>query len=265
MTTDILEPGKLEIGRVISQTFGVIGRNFVVFFVLSLVLSGIPMAIIAYVQAGMVGDLATTGTFGPGLIYSSIIWGLAAIITASILQGALVYGTVQDLNGARPNVGECLTTGLRAFLPLFVVSLLFSLAIGFGMILLIVPGIMIACAWCVAVPALVADRTTIGGAFGRAAELTRGNRWRIFGLFLVILGILLVLGLVLGAIAAAFVLPLAMAGATAGASSPAVILVNTITNTLSSMLGSAGVAVLYVELRKAREGVGPEWLSRVFE
>jgi hypothetical protein len=267
MTTDILQPSKLEIGRVISQTFGVIGRNFVVFFVLSLVLSGIPTAIIGYVQAGMMGDAATTGTLSPGLIYSSIVGGLAAIITASILQGALVYGTVQDLNGARPNVGECLTTGLRAFLPLFVVSLLFGLAIGFGMILLIVPGIMIACAWCVAVPALVADRTTIGGAFRRAAELTRGNRWRIFGLFLAILGILLVLGLVVGLVSAAVIVPFVLAGAAPEtlAAHPAMILVNAVSTALSSLLGSAGIAVLYVELRKAREGVGPEWLSRIFE
>lgn len=267
MTTDILQPGKLEIGRVISQTFAVIGRNFGVFFLLSLVLSGIPTAVIGFVQASFVGDATTAGTLSPGLIYSSIVGILVAVITASILQGALVYGTVQDLNGVRPNVGECLTTGLRAFLALFVVSLLFSLAFAFGVILLIVPGIMIACAWCVAVPALVADRTTIGGAFSRAAELTRGNRWRIFGLFLVIFGILLVLGLVIGLVTTAVIAPFVLAGVNAEtlAAHPAMILVNAVSSALSSLIGSAGVAVLYVELRKAREGAGPEWLSRVFE
>ena len=267
MNTDILLRSKLEIGRVISQTFGVIGRNFVAFFLLALVLSGLPTAVISYFQAGIIGDQAASGTFNPSFISASVLGLLAAVVTASILQGALVYGTVQDLNGVRPKVGECLATGLRAFLPLLIVSILFGLAIGFGMILLIVPGIMIACAWCVAVPALVADRTTITGAFGRAAELTRGNRWRIFGLFLVILAMLIGLGLVVGLVSAAVIVPMALAGASpeALAASAMMIPINAISNALTSLLGSAGVAVLYVELRRAREGVGADWLSKVFE
>lgn len=267
MTTDILQPARLEIGRVISQTFGVIGRNFVAFFLLALVLSGLPTAIIGYFQAGIIGNQVASGAFSPSLISASVLGLFAAVVTAGILQGALIYGTVQDLNGVRPKVGECLATGLRAFLPLLIVSILSSLAIGFGLILLIVPGIMIACAWCVAVPALVADRTTIGGAFGRAAELTRGNRWRIFGLFLVIIAMLIGLGLVVGLVGAVAVAPVVLAGASAEAlaANPMMILINAISNALSSLLGSAGVAVLYVELRRAREGVGADWLSKVFE
>ena len=267
MTTDILQPVKLDIGRVITQTFGVIGRNFLVFFVLSLLLSGIPTAIIGYVQGQLVSQVAANPTFAAALIVPTVFGVIAAIITMSILQAALIHGAVQDLNGSRPQIGECLATGLRRFLPLFVVSLLFSLAMFGGTLLLIVPGIMIACAWCVAVPALVADGTTIGGAFGRSAELTRGNRWRIFGLFLVILLILLVIGMIAGLVGLAAAAPLMSAEANAQqfANSPVMSVINTITNTLSSMLGSAGVAVLYVELRKAREGVGPEWLSKVFE
>jgi len=46
------------------------------------------------------------GDFRPGVFSYAIIGGLAAITTASILLGAIVYGTVQDLNGARPKVFE---------------------------------------------------------------------------------------------------------------------------------------------------------------
>lgn len=267
MTADIVQPGKLEIGRVISQTFGVIGRNFVAFFLLALVLSGLPTAIIGYIQAGLIGGQAASGTFSASVVSASVLGVLAAVVTASILQGALVYGTVQDLNGMRPKVGECLATGLRAFLPLLIVSLLFGLAIGAGMILLIVPGIMIACAWCVAVPALVADRTTIRGAFGRAAELTRGNRWRIFGLFLVVFVILIVFALIVGALATGFILPLVSVGAispAAAATNPLMIVISVISNTLSALLGSAGIAVLYVELRRNRDGLSSQALSEIF-
>ena len=266
MTADHVQPGKLEIGRVISETIGVIRRNFLTFFLLSLVLSGIPTAILGYFQAGLISDQAASGTFNPALISSTLLGVLAAVITASILQGALVYGTVQDLNGRRSTVAECLATGLRAFLPLFIVSLLLGLAIALGFILLIVPGIMIACAWCVAVPALVADRTTIGGAFKRAAELTRGNRWQILGLFVVILGVMIVFGLVVGVISAVVIVPMVLAGVSpeAVAANPVMIPINMVSNALTSLVSSTGVAVLYVELRRVREDLGPQWLSEIF-
>mgnify|MGYP000579528846 CR=1 FL=1 len=46
----------------------------------------------------------------------------------------------------------------------FGVAAAYGLAIVFGLVFLIVPGIMMACAWCVAVPALVADRSGVFGA-----------------------------------------------------------------------------------------------------
>ena len=56
----------------------------------------------------------------------------------------------------------------------------------------------------------------------------------------------------------------ANANPTALAASPAIVAINTLSNTLSSMLGSAGAAVLYVEVRRAGEGAGPQWLSEIF-
>jgi len=265
MTADFVHPGKIDIGRVIGETFGVLRRNFLTFAVLSFLLSGVPLAIVNMFQATAVqpgGGLE----FNTGVLMWTVFGGLAAIITTAILQGTLIYATVQDLSGGKASIGESLATGLRAFLPLLVVSILFFLAMFFGLILLIVPGIMIGVAWCVCVPALVAERTGIFGAFSRAAELTRGNRWRIFGLVVIVWIILLVIGLILGAISG--INMLAQAGnpeaLRAAAFSPLTITINVISNTLSGVITSAGIAVLYVELRRAREGLGPEWLSEVF-
>jgi len=263
-TTAAAEPGKLDIAKVISGTFAVIGRNFLPFAVLSLVLSGIPTALIAFIQ---VQSITADGEPSVSLGYlSSIAYtGLAALITGAVLQGALVYGTVQDMNGTRPSIAECLANGLRSFLPLIGLSILLGLAIVFGLMLLIVPGIMMACAWCVAVPALVADRSGVFGAFSRSAELTRGNRWRIFALFVVVWVIAIVIGLVIGAALGVVALTGAVGTDPAAlARSPVQIVGNLLSNTLTSMISSTGVAVLYVELRRAREGLGPQWLSEIF-
>lgn len=265
MSVDVAEPGKLDIGRVISGTFQTLGRNAVAFLVLALVLSGVPAALISYIEAANLvgmrsGDMSLTMNY-----FSSLgLVGLVTVVSSAILQGALIYGTVQDMNGRKPNIGECLATGLRAFLPLIGVSILFGLAAAFGFVLLIVPGVMIICAWCVSVPSLVAERTGVFGAFSRSADLTRGNRWRVFALLIVVWVIAIVISMVIGAIAVGASFMSGGLDPVALARSPAQIVANLITSTLSPAISSTGVAVLYVELRRNREGLGPQWLAEIF-
>lgn len=262
-TATALEPGKIDIARVIQQTFAVLGRNFVTYIVLALLLSGIPTAIISYLQAGNIAAVQS-GNFslGPAYFTTVAVGALAGIVTSAILQGALIYGTVQDMNGARAGVGDSLATGLRAFLPLILVSLLFAIAVVFGFMFLVVPGLMIICAWCVAVPALVADRTSISGAFRRSADLTRGNRWRIFGLLVLVWIIALVIGAVVGLVTMGATF--ASGDPVALLRSPVQIVGNLVVNTLTAVVSSTGVAVLYVELRRARDGFGAHTLADIF-
>jgi hypothetical protein len=265
MTVDAIDRGKLDIGRVISGTFQVLGRNALVFLALALLLSGIPAGIMGYLQAANMGGLQGGNiAFSPGVVESFALTWLVSIVTAAILQGALIYGTVQDMNGQRPNVGECLATGLRAFLPLIGVSILFALAVILGFVFLIVPGLMVICAWCVAVPALVAERTGVFGAFSRSAALTKGHRWRIFALLIVAWVIALVISMVIGAVATGASFASSGLDPAALARSPVRIIGAAVANTLSAAIGSTGVAVLYVELRRARDGLGPQWLAEIF-
>ena len=263
MTTEVAQSGKIDIGRIIGETFGVLGRNIATFMVLGFLLSGVPLAILNMVQAS---SLSPGGGFNADTVTWMGIGVLAAVITTAVLQGTLIYATVQDLSGEKASIGDSLATGLRAFLPVLVVSFLFVLAMGFGLVLLVVPGIMIGLAWCVCVPALVAERTGIFGSFGRSSDLTRGNRWRIFGLAVIAWIILLLLGTVLGLISG--INMLAQAGnpdaLREAALSPLSITVNVIANTVSGVLTSTGIAVLYVELRRVREGMAPQGLAEIF-
>jgi hypothetical protein len=270
MTADVVvERGKIDIGRVISETVQVLGRNIISFSVLGLVLAGLPMAIVGFIQvttmrSQLAGMANGNFSFSAGYFEGAGVGGLAALITNAILQGALIYATVQDLNGQKASIGESLATGLRNFLPLIGVMILFALAVALGFVLLIVPGIMIACAWCVVAPAVVADRTGVFGAFGRAAELTRGNRWLIFGLFVLLFVIFMVLGVVFNALSGVNALARDPAAIVATMTSPLFLVLTVIRQTVSAVIGSALIAVLYVELRRAREGAGPQWLAEVF-
>lgn len=270
MTADFVpERRALDIGRVMSETVQVAGRNIVVFSILGLVLAGLPAAVVGYLQVGQMRDQLTAVSsgnfnFSAGYFEGLGVGGLTALITNAILQGALIYATVQDLNGQKASVGDSLATGLRNFLPLIGVTILFVLAFMGGTLLLIVPGFMIACAWCVVAPALVADRTGVFGAFSRSAELTRGNRWRIFGLAVLLWIVLVLIGVVFSSVLGAFSLTANPAEMLARVTSPLYLVATVIEKTVVAVISSTLVAVLYVELRRAREGAGPEWLADVF-
>ena len=252
MTTAIThEPPKLDIGGVIRQTFAVLRRNFTTFFGLSLLLVGLPTILFELVWPSGISDGASVPAFSLALI----AWGLLAIgvtIAAfSVFYATLISATMQDLNDGGSALADNLAVGLRTCLPAFGVSLLSSLAIVGGLLLLIVPGVMIACAWCVSMPAIVIERTSLRGAFARSAELTRGHRWSIFGLFLIIIAVSICIGIVLaiGLVAVTVV----TGGLDAEAPSPLQIATQVLTNSLTYMVSATGAAVLYSELRRLNE------------
>lgn len=257
MTDTTQERGHIEIGRVIQRLFAVLGRNFVTFFVLALLLVGLPNAVVGFFRPAEIHS-DPMSAFGPGLFFA----GLTALITSAILQGTLIYGTVEDLNGRRPSIGDSLAMGLRAFLPLIVVSFLMAIGLVFGFMLLIVPGLFLLCLWSVAIPALVAERTGIFGAFTRSAELTRGNRWRIFLLVVIWACAAFVVSMIVAAVTGAGAV--ASGGLQAFVLSPAAIIVNAVVSALTTLVAATGVAVLYVELREAREEVDSSWMADIF-
>ena len=66
---------------------------------------------------------------------------------------------------------------LMSIFPFMVVSLLYGLLVGFGMLLFIVPGIYMAAKYYLAFPILVHERVGPMEAMRRSAALTEGIKW----------------------------------------------------------------------------------------
>jgi hypothetical protein len=237
--------GPLDIGRVIQDLFAVLGRNFVTFLVLAAILVGIPELVVGYLQLNFLQHGATFS-------WQTLVGAVVAALGGLILQGTIIYGTVTDMNGRRASLADSLSIGLRSFLPLLGIGILFGLAMGFGFVLLIVPGIMIAVAWCVAVPTYVVEQPPLLEAFGRSAQLTRGNRWRIFALFILYLVVLIIVEAVFGVLGMASRL---MTGG--GVSMVTALVFRPLIGIANGLIAATGGAVLYVELRRVRDGVRP--------
>ncbi|MEO8114141.1 MAG: hypothetical protein ABI655_07175 [Phenylobacterium sp.] len=253
MTTAVATPERLDIGRVIRDTFGVLRRNLVVFLGLAVLLGGVPSLVFQLASAPLAGQTA----FTPGRLAVMGLGWLVAVAGGSIMQGAIIYGAVTDLNGRRAGFLDCLRTGARYFLPLLAIGLLSGLGITVGFLLLFVPGAIVAMLWCVAGPSAVVENTGIFAAFTRSAALTKGDRWRIFGLFLLLGLAILVVELAVYALVGGITAPVTL--------SPGRIAATTLIAIVTQLVTVTTIAALYFELRRARDGLGAEALAALFD
>lgn len=254
--------GSFDFGRVVKNTFGVIGRNFRELLVLAAVLVGIPGALLGWVQFSVQPQL--NGSPSVTSITTVLLLGLVgyvlAVIGSALLQATVTRVAVADLNGDRASPLEQARKSTSSILPLIGLSFIAMLGVVFGMVFLIVPGVILAVLWSVALPVCVVERLGVFASLSRSRNLTRGFRWPIFGLFAVYFIAYFAGSAVLGGVAGAAML--------AGGSSAVVIgtvVASVITSVAGSMLGLAGVAAIYYELRTAKEGVGADQLAAVFD
>jgi MFS family permease len=259
----VYEERRMSIGRVFQRAFSAISLNPGVILGLALVVGALPSLIMSYAffrlglgnaEAIRSGAITPMG-FGVGMMLS----GLATFVISELVQGALTRATVSANEGHRASFGASLAAAVRVLLPLIGLSFLWAFGVTIGFILLVVPGIILLMMWAVAVPALVVERRGVFAAFARSAELTKGARWKIFGLCLVLLVIYWLLSLIVGIIGLGTYQPSNPAGFTI-ANLIGSIVVGTIFNTLWGTIQPS----LYVELRQWKEGDSADNLAEVF-
>ncbi len=190
MTTAGAEPGHINVGKVLSDTGDILKKSFATIWIIALLLL-IPVAILGY--------FASDG----GLI--SLIYSIASLVASLYLTGVMVR-IVQDVEAdgrVDASAGELLSSITPKLWSLLLLSIVVGILIFVGFIFLIIPGIFLALMWAVAVPAMVAEDRGVFDSMSRSAELTKGNRWRMLGLLiliyvlmLVIFGVVLLLALI---------------------------------------------------------------------
>ncbi|MEM9233824.1 MAG: hypothetical protein AAGA69_06240, partial [Pseudomonadota bacterium] len=108
--------------------------------------------------------------------------------------------------------------------------------------------------------ARVVEKRGILESFERSRELTQGYRWQILGLVVVVVLISIVLVFLFGLLASPFVTTNDFGMTTSGAFPLAVM--TTIATVIASVISAVGVASLYYELRKLKEGISAEDLAK---
>jgi hypothetical protein len=239
-------------GRVIERTFAVIKRNLVSFLIVALMIMVPVVAIDLY--------NGTPSYFGAK---SFLLGALAALIQVActyLLQASLVQSTITDLNGERSDLGRALSAGFGLVVPVTVIAILSILGMVLATLLLVVPGIMLAVAWSVAVPVKVVERTGIKESLARSWDLTRGYRWKIFGLILFYFIASIIFGFLATLITGA-----SLAGAGTALHNTPYIVVQWLLTVILTIFTAVGVTVIYYELRTVKEGMASQELAAAFD
>jgi hypothetical protein len=259
--------GAFSIGGCLRRALSTFFANFISFNLLGLIVM-VPGLVVLFLLFGgtflalMAYDPATSAAppeIGGDFAFMILGGGLIMLILQYLLTGAVVYGTLQHLDGQRPSIASSLSQALRRIVPIVLVAIVSMILVWIGMVLLIVPGIIIALMLCVAIPVVMVEGRGVFASMSRSRALTKGARWRLLGLFLVAVIGTILLTTIISMVVALVMLFLGPVGMTIST------IVDVAIQLFTTVFLAVLLAVTYHDLRVAKEGVSTAQLAAVFD
>jgi hypothetical protein len=216
--------GKLDVGDTIREVFSIYRDHAGVL---------LPIAFWLFLAVAIVDGLSR-GDFS--------LFPLVVVVStvAGTLYEGMVVNLVRDQRDGRrdSSMGDLVRSAMPFLLPLIGAGVLSGIAIGIGLVALVVPGLFLITIWAVIAPVIVIEGRKVMEAFGRSRELVRGYGLPVLGTVLVGYLIAVIGGLILNSIAVSI------------ADGPLVqIVFSAIASTVTAPIVALVAAVLYYRLR----------------
>lgn len=242
----------MGLGEILDTGFRLLRNHFVLL---------IGIAAVVYLPAGAFGVLvedllqdpaaATSGTDATLVLLPLLGLLVTFAIIAPITSCAITHALGELYLGREVTLGQSFRTALSLVLPLVGTSLLATVIVLMGFLLLLVPGVYLVFAFLLLTQVIVLERVYGMGALARSRELMRGHMLRG-------LAVLLVAGLLAGVLGVALGL--------AFAAIPSIeFLGSSLAQALSFAYSSAVLVVLYFDIRARKEAFDLEHLARLVE
>ncbi len=225
---------RLDIGAILSRVFQYYREQAGVL---------LPAALIVFIPVTLLaGGIRAAGT---GILVA--LGAQAVQLVGNAWYQATVVEAVRDIqDGVRDlSLGQLFSSAFQVVGPVVLAGLVIGIGVAIGFVLLIVPGLFLLTIWAVTIPTVVLERRGVFEALGRSRELVKGNAWQVFGVLVVLIALQLIATLILVAI---FIGIGDFAGAVIG---------SLLATVLLAPLGAIAATVLYLELRRIREGAAP--------
>lgn len=247
---------EFRIGRVISTSLSIWLRNIIIFCLLGLLANLPGLLLKLFFTNGTTEGGASTSSIGSAL--SGAGSSISDLVFGQILIAIVTFGVFQQLRNRPLDIGACISAGLSRLLPVIGTSLIAGILIGLASLLLVIPGIILSMVFWVAIPVCVAENLGASASLSRSAGLTKGYRWQVFGIVLLLTVISIAIGAIVG-LASGLGLGLM------NASSTSMILVVYIVSSLLSAFQAVCSTTGYYYLRVAKEGVDIDQIAAVFD
>lgn len=263
---------EFSVGNALASSFSGWFSNFIPFSVLALVIFLPHILFVQFVALPVIEDVQTMEErpdFGTWAVLAG--QSLMPYILGLFVQAALIYGVFQHLRGNKAKTGKSLSFGFAAipavvgvgllvgliFAACFVPALIAMLAHpAFGALMMFVALVFVIMAMCglqAAVPACVVEGLGITESLARSWHLTKGIKFRIFWLIVLIT-------LINIAIVAVLSVALIAAGGIEYAT-----LFEAIVGALTAPLAAVLATVVYHDARRSKEGIDTDELAKIFE
>lgn len=202
----------------------------------------IPAALIVFVPVSLISGFARDN----GGLLLSLVSFIVTIVGTYWYQGTVVEAVKDIQDGRRDSSLGQLFSSVTPFLgSLIGAGLLAGLGIVLGLIVFIVPGLILLTMWALLSPVIILERTGAMGSFNRSQDLTKGSRWQVFGVIVVLFIINFVVQFVLIFIVAAIT-----------SSVVGIVIASLIASLLIAPLSAIAATVMYLELARIKGG-GP--------
>lgn len=260
---------QFRVGRVLGSTFSIWRTHFFPFTLLAVIVFS-PYLLLQYYGNIVDTSMLFTWWWAPvDLVLQQVI--------AHIASAAVIYGVFQQLRGRGVSVGAAVSRGLVSVPSVILVSVLILLCIVVAIVPPMIVGMLAAaggadqlgvflvailaagcvtfvtCGLFVAVAACVVEQPGVAASLSRSWDLTRGFKWHIFAIVLILGVVQAGLGAVAGGLAE---VALGVDWVWLVAVAVAVFVVS---------IHAVAAAVTYHDLRVAKEGIDTEQLAAIFD
>lgn len=277
------EPSRFRVGQVFSRSFALLFGDFAKFVGLAAILS------LPFLVLSLLGVMRVTGVWQfqvqRGLLLT--VGSIILIVASLFSQAVMLYGAFQRMRGQGFAIGDSLKYGLARFFPIVGLMILLALAIGLASLVCIIPaailgGILVAALhlhapgailvmlplmlipasivwlvlyamWAVALPVCVVEQEGPGTSFGRSRALTKGHRWKIAAILLLMFAVNPIVQGILTRVLAALAGPIV--------TSLGVFLWLSVSGAFQAIV----IAVIYHDLRVAKDGIDIHRIAAVFD
>ncbi len=253
----LIETGPISLSELLDRMFTIYRRYF---------LTLLGTTVFPYLLLIPVGAVAGVGMFaaisaGSANAFSlrtgvSAIFAVYAVYLAAIcFSWIAVTAAVWDIQlGRAPTIRGSYRAAWPHLWKAILAGILFSVCVVAGFIFLVVPGVMLALAWSLIGPIIVAEDAGPTQAMSRSWDLTNGYKGKVFVVVLICAGITWVMTYALQ-----FPMLIASSFFLKGGSSPAWILIisalaGVVGGILPAPLQATGMCLVYYDARVRREG-----------